>query len=246
MPSEREEIFAYLREVERFWLLLRRRGLMLSPKDVQQVEEWAAAEIPSRVVCRALLEGADRFRERNSNDREFPNSLRYFCATVEESARRFAASQLDMGNESVSELVFDDEGAVLDAKLLLPPIVEAGRKTPDERVRQAYRNAYRALDKAEETDASALLDRLVDIDRSIIDDVLVALREDERSVILDEVEAALVEERDMLGELGLRERQRALLEDIVTRRWDLLRLVPGPLDGPRVLGMGWGRLVDER
>lgn len=239
---------AYLAAVERFWLLLRRRGLMISAEDVRQVERWRDAGLPVRLVCRALLEGAERFRSTRPHE-PLPSTLRYFRDAVAEAADRWREDASVGARRADARPAAPLAGGLA---ALAAELTAAGRAERDERARASYRGAWRRLERLRRRLARAappaaadvpgdLLEALVAIDRSIVDDLLARLSDDERADVDRAVAAALLPEVDRLGARARDERRRALLEDVVTHRYRLLRLVPAPPGGPTVAGMGWWR-----
>ena len=250
MPSEpttagQPGLLEYLGAVERFWLLLRRRGLMVSARDVRQIELWRESGIPARVVCQALLDGVERHRSRNGSDARLPSTLRYFEAVVEEAAQRYRERASVLVPEEMPE--GDGQGRAEGVRALTAALVAAGRAEMDPRVRESYRDAYRGLVALQEreddpsTRGPDLIEALVAIDQRLVDGLLARLGEEERREVRDEAARELGTDEDRLGGRGLAERRRALVEDTLTRRWGLLRLVPAPPRGPRVAGMGWWR-----
>ena len=85
----------YLRIIERRFLELRGRGLMLSPRDVMLVESWRQREIPTRVILGALEDGARRFWEGRPHGTPLPASLAYFAPHIDDATRQRIADLIE-------------------------------------------------------------------------------------------------------------------------------------------------------
>ncbi len=206
---------AYLSVVERFFVVLRRSGLMLSAVDVDRVEAWRQAGLSAEDVCRGLANGAERYRQRQGADAKLPSTLAYYEAFVDEvkAARRVEPPA------SVAETA---RSLTSDVEAALAELAWIGKAETDPRRKVAYRAAWRALsiaDVAEEAPAAA--------DAAAVDALLGALAEHERAGLLAEVETALEPEKTTLGRRGLIVRRRAVLEDLVAARYGLVRLSDG-------------------
>lgn|GEM_PF-1241021 len=169
----------YLRAIERRFLEMRGRGLMLSPRDVLLVDTWRERGVPIRVVLAALEEGAERFADAHPPGTPLPSSLAYF------------AGHIDRAVHDREELVVEQasRGAAASAagttpKSLLKPearqalqnlIAEAGRRQPTESAKEALRYAWRRLVQPSTDEAlwelTAIIDRdLVDMLAATLDD----------------------------------------------------------------------------
>lgn len=252
MPGAEQEARGYLETVERFWLLLRRRGLMISPKDVQLVEEWRRAGVPARIVCAALVEGVERYRRSHGPGEDIPTSLRYFESHVADVARRHASQRAmaDSGEPDEEERLARERVTV---ERLMEELVRIGREEGDSRLKACYREAYRGLESvrrglssdAEPTRALDLVAGLMELDRGLVDGLLAKLDDDERTAVETEAARELGPEADRLGERGREERQRAILEDLVTRRYALFRLAPAAPGNEEDPLMQWWRPDDQ-
>ncbi len=243
---------SYLAEVERFWLLLRRRGLMISAAEVQLVLSWRESGLPSRVVCQALLDASLDYRRVHGDEAALPAKLNYFAPAVEESGR----SYLSRGGIRFSSPPEEPEAPSSPPsdtpEVLLEPLAAIGRAEQNPKVQAAYRNAFRRLQRLSRKPVAGpggdsngeLIEALLAIDHALVDDAVKALDPHEQKRLNQDLEAALRRERGRLGARGLEERRRALFEQLVTGRLGLWRLVPAPPRGPRSAGMGWAQPQD--
>ena len=75
----------FLRLVESTFLSLKGSGLMLSPKDVERVQEWERTGVPARVVCEAVARSFEAFRHAHGAGAAPPRSLAYCAPAVDEA-----------------------------------------------------------------------------------------------------------------------------------------------------------------
>ena len=218
----------YVQAVEQFYLLLRRRGLMLSPKDWEIAEAWARGGIPLRVVFRAILRATDGFRTQHGTDKPLPFSLSYFDPAVRDEMRHETARELRPDDE---EVVLDEarEAALRTTEALLEEVVAVGRREQDPARTEAYRNLWRGLARLRsglvaKTGPIALVEGLIALDGALLDEVWATLDEGERAGIEAAVEGRLASMEHTLSEAGLAERRRALRDQELTRRCGLLRV----------------------
>ncbi|MFT7620854.1 MAG: hypothetical protein ACI9WU_000013 [Myxococcota bacterium] len=200
--------------VERFFVLLRRRGLMLSPTDVARVQAWHAGGIPVDVVCRGLLAGAEIYRERHGAEAPLPASLGWYAAFVQEAVEAHLAEPPEAAMVSAEPISADGVG---DA---LADLAWIGQRESDPRRREAYRAAWRALSSSED-DRQTALERA---DSAAVDAMLGQLDEDVRLGLTTEVENRIRPEAPQLGRRGLVVRRRAILEDLVVAQYGLVRV----------------------
>jgi hypothetical protein len=201
----------YVATVERFFLVLRRQGLMLSPQDIECIERWERDNIPVDVVCRGLLRGANDFRESQGSDARLPHQIDRFKDAV----------QSELANDSERGML--SSTAPQDSRTLPTTLVaEAFDPNPPSNDHiAAYQAAWRQL---EQDPHGAKGNTLADADLAAVTTFVATLTEDEQSAIEEWVDERLAPERHMLGVHGLTVRREALLEDVVRERYGLALL----------------------
>jgi hypothetical protein len=214
----------YVRAIEQFFVLVRRQGLMLSPRDWQIASRWGDAGIPLRVAIRGVLRGVEAFRSEHGPSKQLPATLAYYAPAVDDEML------LHTRKELAHEESDDDEerSAALTVLVdLLARLEQVGKAERHDAVRSAYRRLWRGLtllaQAVERGEASSTVDELIVLDGRLLDDVFAALPEGERAELDAGVDAALARERAMLGEQGLIERRRALLAEALAERYGLFR-----------------------
>ncbi len=243
-PSAESAGYSYLHTVERFVLQLRGRGLMLSPADVRLIDAWRLSGIPLRVVCEALLAGAEHWRA-NTHGEPLPHTLRYFDAGVRRAGRRWGGEQAVVDPEGADAPEPAAGPAVLDT--LRRELAAVGRTEQQPLVREAYRRAYRELGRiARRLQHEPRLDWLAatsEVDRSLVTGLFEALPDDARAELGQLVEAALEPERHRLGVKAYAERRDAEVDRQVRLRYGLVRLCVGFAGA--ALQVAWRRPEDE-
>ncbi len=206
----------YLATVEQFFVVLRRSGLMLSARDVLQVEEWQQAGIPVEVVCRGLARGAERYRATQGQSSRLPSTLRYYQSAVEDTV------------QERRDLVDIEPPTPMSSNPEVDPLAELafiGQSESDPRKRNAYRAAWRAMKLAGDlTDPTVREEALDSAHDTAIESMLSSLVADERAHLDRRVEEKLALELDGLGVQGARIRRQVLLEDELSSCYGLVRL----------------------
>ncbi|NUN15098.1 MAG: hypothetical protein HUU55_15830 [Myxococcales bacterium] len=222
-----QDTLSYIRTVEQLFLVLRRQGLMLSPLDMQLAKSWADANIPLRVVCRAIIDSCDRYKQRFGSQRPLPTSLRYFGAAVVEEAEKQQAHHF-------SQEIFDADpaetrnNALTVVDHLIEELILIGQSEPEAVVRTAYRNAYRGLIRLRQDLLSstppALLPRLDQLDTQLMNDVWQHMSDDLRNQVEEATQPQIETLRGKLGVMALAEHHRMLKEEWLVQHLGLFRL----------------------
>ncbi len=202
----------YLATVERFFVVLRRRGLMLSAADVARVVAWESAGLPIDAVCRGLAAGADQFRALNGDETTLPDTLAYYTSFVDDEVARLQAEPA-AATGGVVRSADDLSDALADLAWI-------GQQQSDPRRLAAYRAAWRSLKTAQSDRATAL----ADADRVAMETFVAALTPSERKKLLLEVAHKLAPEKANLGVRGAAVRHQAILEALVVAQYGLVRL----------------------
>lgn len=216
----------YVRAVEQLFVLVRRRGLMLSATDWRMAQQWAEAGIPLTVVCRAVLRAVEGFRAEHGSSRPLPGSLAYFAPAVRDEAALEASKDLRGDLDEEEEAVVAVEQRTVQR--LLADVEEAGKAESSDVVRSAYRVLWRDLTalmkRIDEGRAGSLVSELVEAQGDLVQRVWTAAEPADRAAIEAEVEQGIARERASLGVEGLRERRATLLERAVMERYRLIRI----------------------
>ncbi len=198
----------FVSTVERYYIVLRRQGLMLSPYDLDVIAQWEARNIPAHVVCSGLLTAITDFRENHGPDARLPRNLDAYEAAVE---RAFAEEQ---GCER--------EKAAFDGLMLSDSLVAQAfdPQVDDPKHVAAYGAAWSAI-----SDPNTSTDQILDVaDQVSLQQCLDSLEPEERAELEELVEERLAPERRNLGKHGLALRREAILEDLIHERYGLARL----------------------
>lgn len=190
---------AYLSAVEGRFVALRRRGYMLSARDVARVEAWHARGVPLAVALRVLEDGVRAFR-RERRVAGGPRGLGYFEPAIREamrarSARLVGTSGLVEPGGPPSDEADEASGGEGDrqARLyarLLAALEGAGRTARDGPVRDALRRAWvRAREAAAAGDDIWAL--TAELDGEILRAVTAVVPSAARDAVADEARRAV-------------------------------------------------------
>lgn len=146
-----EERARYIGVVERRFVRLRQRGILLSPRDVALLDGWRERGVPLRLVLAVIEEGVEQFRARNPPGTPLPTTLAYFESMVE----REAALRVErLGSSGAAEGGAEVSGTAL-AQAVLDAIEADGRRLEEGRARSLMRQAWRTLKDAQERGAGS-------------------------------------------------------------------------------------------
>lgn len=79
----------YLNDIERFFVLVRRSGFVLSAKDCEKVRQWYVRGVPLRVVLEGIAEGYKTFRFHAAPGVRPPHNLSYYGHIIGAKVRAF-------------------------------------------------------------------------------------------------------------------------------------------------------------
>src|SRR5688572_3107582 len=128
---------AYVRSVEAAFLSLLGRGLMISPLDEQIILRWARGGVALETARRGVSRAFERFAERGDTGRARLLACEPFVRREHERAQRLALGAPAKAPE--------DPEARGRLSALIARLAERGGSEADERLRAAYRRAYRQL-----------------------------------------------------------------------------------------------------
>ena len=179
----------YLRIIERRFLELRGRGLMLSPRDVMLVESWRQREIPTRVILGALEDGARRFWDGRPHGTPLPASLAYFAPHIDDATRQRQQLLVEGGSSPRGQTSQPQTTRQAARDALLACVEASGRRQEVESARQVLRKAWRRL--AQASSDEAWWELVMDVDGELVQSLEATLDEDQRLVLEDAIEQAI-------------------------------------------------------
>jgi len=190
----------YFNEIEAHFAAKRGTPFVLNAKDFALMKEWHEAGVPLPVVIEAIDSVFEKAAERN----KVVNSIHYCKHAVKElwAERR----ELTVGEESSTPEASPNE--TLDA---LAAQLEANDRA------RPFANRVREL--ASEKSVPRIEEKLIELERELIDDILASLTEEERTAIRTSVALPA----------GVDEKTRARTEEanlrrVVRERFELPRL----------------------
>ena|ERR1700752_1473195 len=79
---------SYIKEVEKHFLFLIGKGIMLSPKDYDFIMKWKKREIPKEIIYKGINKALENFKKKKGGD-QFPRTLAYCALSIEEEIRNY-------------------------------------------------------------------------------------------------------------------------------------------------------------
>ncbi len=79
----------YLLQVERFFVVARMSGLMLSPKDMEKVRQYYLKGVPLHLVLLGISDGLKAFRHTAGAGQRLPHSLAFYSHYVAPKVKRW-------------------------------------------------------------------------------------------------------------------------------------------------------------
>ena len=79
----------YLNQAERFFLVARFSGLVLSPKDIETIRQYYIKGIPLRLVLEGISEGLKSFLYHRAPGQRIPHSLNYYSHFIGAKVRKY-------------------------------------------------------------------------------------------------------------------------------------------------------------
>ncbi len=198
----------FVKAVEGYYLKLKGKGIMLSPKEYDLIVNWRARAVPKEIVIMGIRRAFEKgFADEHDRKRNF-RSLTQCAAYVEELIREYKFSQQsDYGEAGHGNK--DMVTAILDK---LNRIIVAEKR---DLVRKHYiKSRKRVLDLLND-DRSDILIVLREIERDFFEDFFQSLSKGDRKKIMQEAET----------NIGKRERfmiKRAQSEILISFRNELL------------------------
>ena len=215
---------SFLAEVEAAFVSARGQGLMLVEADVALVDTWEAAGIPVDVVCRALHEGVQDWREQYGAKRVPPRRLTHYTKYVESAAEQRKAGLLDshahmQQSESTST---DLETTDVDIIRLLKQVKTRRQASTSARVQ----NAWLAAEECAQQEAKYMPFQMV---RDLVlewacDHLLAHVTTAEAAVLHSAMDTRLTGERGRLGPDRIAIRRQAILREEVALLFNLEEL----------------------
>jgi hypothetical protein len=209
----------YIDTVEHLFVLLRRRGLVISPLDADTVRKWQDCGVPLRAVCRAIARGVEKFRHGNRG--RAPRSLKYFEKQVALEARAVRRATAGAHAPQPAAPFPASIAAAIAAELSLVADAEGHPA-----LRSAYEAALCRIRALEEREAQGedVSPALAGIDSDMVSAVLDALAPADRTAVVSEVAAMLGPEAASLGVKAMADRRDFHLGQVLGERYGLARI----------------------
>ena len=83
------EFKTYLNDIERFFVVVRSSGFVLSAKDCEKVRQWYVRGIPLRIVLEGIIEGHKKFHYHAAPGQRPPHNLSYYGHAIGAKVRGF-------------------------------------------------------------------------------------------------------------------------------------------------------------
>lgn len=78
MKNENSDDFSYIETVEEMYIHLKRHGLMLSPRELKEVEKWKNSGIPINIVLKGIWKGIKDYIKKNPLQKYLPRTIKYY------------------------------------------------------------------------------------------------------------------------------------------------------------------------
>lgn len=190
--------FGYLPQAEAYFLGLTQVGVMLSARDLELLRGWRDAGVPIETVCRGMRAAFDAF---DSAPRSIHHCRKFVTVEIEAWRARSAgtrAEETSSGSgprlrklrdptrvqEAAPEPEKEREPVVMPAvwHRSLAQLVAAGKAATDDRVKAAYRAAWKAMQALgeDEENLGAVALAIGEVEAEFFDEVMKALTDAER------------------------------------------------------------------
>lgn len=230
----------YLRDVERFFCLVRMSGFVLSPRDVEKVREWYLAGVPMHVVIEGIIQGAREFSWTAARGERLPHNISFYSKFIAARVRAFRRRGSEASSATTGHQATPVSQGALDSSQKSSPLVKEvlthliselellilQEERPTERdVKCRILNALAALrDRALQIDEDSLPFELQRLDDEYLAFYDSALREEERAELDRMTEAALSAEKG-ISRKALEGRRRVIRAKLLRSRLNIMEFV---------------------
>ncbi|HSE82964.1 MAG TPA: hypothetical protein VLB01_00280 [Thermodesulfobacteriota bacterium] len=146
---------SYIKEVERYFLSIVGRGIMLSSRDYDLIASWRKRGVPKEVIFRGISNGARSYRDKRGGERPL-QSLVYLAPSVEDEIVKHWGDKKDKS----SDPGLKKDGVIKKVVERLAGIIKTEKR---ERVRKQYvaaRKKVMDLTRSEQGDVFREIDRI--------------------------------------------------------------------------------------
>ncbi len=224
----------YFEAIQVYFTELTERVSIFGARDRALLERWREEGRSAQVVCRGIREAVvDR-----DSDQAPPRSLRqceYFIDRQWERLRERCAGVNQAPEEIREEETATEESGEEDrgdggakggiVAHLRCAIEEAGRATDEERWREAYRQAWRAMDRIQRERDHFSFAEAEAVDRALVDAYLEALGEEERRAIEDSMLSSNGGMLEAMSPAAKREHLRIKTKQAIVERFGVLDII---------------------
>ncbi|GEM_PF-4190162 len=199
----------YFCQVERFFVVIRMSGFMMSPKDMEKVRQYYLKGVPLHLLLQGISDGLKAFRHNAAPGQRVPHSLAWYSHFVTPRMRRW-----NKGTEPTAPTQEQDpsgvRGAIYHLIAEAELLVQSEERPLELDVKKRLLEALQdMMTQADELDPDSLPTRLRSLDATIIDFYDAALAPGVRHELSHATQQELGADRG-LGVKALQGRQRAL------------------------------------
>lgn len=158
----------YLLQVERFFVVARMSGLVLSPKDMEKVRQYYLKGVPLHLVLMGIHDGLKTFRHTATPGQRFPHSLSFYSHFVAPKIRRW-----NKGAEPTVPRVQEDPRGIVRAyhhlKAEADVLLECEQRPHEKEAKALLVRGLGALEgELPRLELDAFLERLASLDAQVM------------------------------------------------------------------------------
>lgn len=223
----------YFETVQLYFTELTRRGIFLSGRDLELLEQWRSRGASAAVVCKGLRDAAEAM-PKDDPPRDVHACRKYVEPHVERASERGVGGH--DGPEPAEEARGPDVAAASSERAsgesgelverALERIERVGRRTDDETLRDAYRDAWRSVRELFGTDdVGERFEGLAAIEEALVEQYYEALDSEERRRIEERIRENDETLLERMSPDARRQHVRARRRKILLREYELISLI---------------------
>jgi len=200
----------YLKDIEKYFLSLAGKGIMLSSMDYSLILEWRNKEIPKEVIFKGINRAFENSNRVHGEDKSSIRNLKQCVEHINNSIEEFRPIIVIQKDKETKLLDSDD-----NLSNMLQQINNFIDSEKEEQTKNYYMNMKESLLKLSESNNLNLLSLSTKIEEQSLESFFMKLPEDEREQIN-------IEAKNILGERARRMTPEALNESLVSFRNEIL------------------------
>jgi len=158
----------YFQQVERFFVVVRMSGFLLSPKDMEKVRQYYLKGVPLHLVLQGIAEGLKSFQHHAAPQQRVPHSLTFYSHFISPRIRRW-----NKGTEPTVPPPEQDPSGVLRALHHLRAeaaiLVESESRPLERKAKEMLQAGLDALvEETQGLDTEGFVERLRSLDASVL------------------------------------------------------------------------------